>query len=177
MRLKTGDTINDLKLKSINDENFNIENFKDKLIFLTFYRFASCPLCNLRINEIIKRYHEFGDDFIMVAVFNSSLKNLKSNTNHHKAPFHILADENYHYYRKYSVEQSFIKFLKETIMRFHRLILASIKGYIPFTFKGILTTIPVDILIDKNGLVVEAYYGKDKGDHLNSEKIKDFSDN
>lgn len=77
MRLKTGDTINDLNLKSIIDENFNIEDFKDKRIFLTFYRFASCPFCNLRINEIIKRYHELRDDFIMVAVFNSSLKKTK----------------------------------------------------------------------------------------------------
>lgn len=60
-------------------------------------------------------------------------------------------------------------------MWFHRLILASIKGYIPFTFKGSLTTIPVDILIDKDGIVDGAYYGKDKGDHLNFEKIKVFS--
>ena len=89
--------------------------------------------------------------------------------------FWILADEEFFYYKKFSVEQSFIKFLIGTIVRFHRLMLASLKGYIPFTFKGSVSTIPVDILIDKNGVISEVYYGKNTSDHLSFDKIKSFS--
>ena len=34
---------------------------------------------------------------------------------------------------------------------------------------------PVDILVDENGIVQNAYYGKDEGDHLEFDKIKEFS--
>ena len=53
--------------------------------------------------------------------------------------------------------------------------LASLKGYIPFTFKGSVSTIPVDILIDENGVISEVYYGKNTSDHLSFDKIKSFS--
>ena len=32
-----------------------------------------------------------------------------------------------------------------------------------------------DFLIDKNGIIQEAYYGKDEGDHLHFDTIKEFS--
>ena len=175
MRLKPGDKIEELSLMSIDGREFNIKDIKDKKIFITFYRFASCPFCNLRINEIVKRYNEFGDDFEMVAVFDSPLDNLIKQTKKHRAPFWILADEKFFYYKKFSVEQSFIKFLIGTIVRFHRLMLASLKGYIPFTFKGSVSTIPVDILIDKNGVISEVYYGNNTSDHLSFDRIKSFS--
>ena len=175
MRLKPGDKIEELSLMSIDGKKFNIKDIKNKKIFITFYRFASCPFCNLRINEIVKRYNEFGSDFEMVAIFDSPIDNLIKQTKKHKAPFWILADEEFFYYKKFSVEQSFIKFLIGTVVRFHRLMLASLKGYIPFTFKGSVSTIPVDILIDKNGVIREVYYGKNTSDHLSFDKIKSFS--
>ena len=68
MKIKKGDLINDLSLPSIDGTHFKIQEHKGKKIFLTFYRFAACPFCNLRINEIIKRYDEFGDNFLMVGI-------------------------------------------------------------------------------------------------------------
>ena len=112
----------------------------------------------------------------MVSVFDSSLKNLKHNAKHHNEPFYALTDENYHYYKKYSVEQSFIKFLKGTLIRFRRLLIATIKDYFPFTFKGSVTGILVDILIDKS-VVVKAYYGKYTSAHLSFNSIEDFLHN
>ena len=175
MKLKSGDKIDELTLSSIDGSKFVIKNIIYKRALVTFYRFASCPFCNLRINEIVKRYDELGSEFEMVAIFDSPLDNLKKQTKHHNAPFWILADENYHYFNKFSIEQSILKFLKGTLIRFHRLILASFKGYIPFTFKGSVSTIPVDILIEKDGKISEVYYGRDTSDHLPFEKIKTFS--
>ena len=69
---------------SIDGKKFKIEDIKNKKIFITFYRFASCPFCNLRINEIVKRYNEFGSDFEMVAIFDSPIDNLIKQTKKHK---------------------------------------------------------------------------------------------
>ena len=42
-------------------------------------------------------------------------------------------------------------------------------------FKGNITTMPADFLIDRNGIIQEAYYAKDEGDHLDFETIREFS--
>jgi len=57
------------------------------------------------------------------------------------------------------------------------LLKAMINGYLPTTINGSLTTMPVDFLIDKNGIIKVAHYGQDEGDHLDFEKIKSFSVN
>ena len=117
MKLKKGDILNDLSLPSTDGKIFNINEHKGKKIFLTFYRFAACPFCNLRINKIIKKYDQFGNNFLMVAVFDSSLENLIKHSKKHNAPFPILADDSYKYYKKYGIERSFLKFLRAVIFR------------------------------------------------------------
>ena len=82
------------------------------------------------------------------------------------------------YFNKYSVEKSFLKFLKGTTIRFHRLLFAMMKGYIPSMIpRGSFSTIPVDILIGKDGVVEEVYYAKDTSDHLSFDTVKEFSKN
>ena len=55
MKLKPGHTIDELTLPSIDGSQFDIKTLNKKRALVTFYRFASCPFCNLRINEIVKR--------------------------------------------------------------------------------------------------------------------------
>ena len=38
-----------------------------------------------------------------------------------------------------------------------------------------MTTVPVDILIDANGVVKKSYYGKNTTDHLNFDDILQFT--
>ena len=54
MKIKTGDKLENIKLKSIDNENFDLNKLSGKKILLSFYRFAACPMCNLRLNEINK---------------------------------------------------------------------------------------------------------------------------
>ena len=178
MRIRKGDKISSLNLPSTKGEDFTINELEGKKALVTFYRFASCPFCNLRINELTKRYDEFGEDFQMVAIFDSPIENLKKYTNKHDAPFWILADEKNTYFNKYSIEKSFLKFLKGTTIRFHRLLFAMMKGYIPSMIpRGSFSTILVDILIGKDGVVEEVYYAKDTSDHLWFDTVKQFSKN
>ena len=104
MKIKVGDSLENIKLTSIDDEIFELNKVLGKKILLTFYRFAACPMCNLRINEINSTYSSFGKNFIHVAIFDSKLDNLKRFTSKHNAKFPILADENYQYFKKYDVE-------------------------------------------------------------------------
>ena len=63
MKLKKGDSINELTLPSVDGSTFNLETIKGKKAMISFYRYSSCPFCHLRINEIISKKSEFGDNF------------------------------------------------------------------------------------------------------------------
>lgn len=175
MKFKTGDQFTNIKLPTIDGTIFDSESIKGKPIMLSFLRFASCPFCNLRINELVRRFNEFGDDFTIIAIFDSPLDNLIKHAEGHKAPFPILADEKNSYYKKYSIERSVIGVLKGMLLRMPTLLRGMFKGYVPLVIKGNLTTMPADFLIDKNGIIKTAYYGKDEGDHLPIELVKEFS--
>ncbi len=71
MKLQAGDKITKLELPSIGGEMFDINTIAGKKALVTFYRFATCPFCNLRIFEINQRFEELGTNFNVVAIFDS----------------------------------------------------------------------------------------------------------
>lgn len=175
MKIKVGDKLDSIILPSIDGGEFNTSSIENKKLLITFYRFASCPMCNLRLNNIVKNYDQFGENFTMVAIFNSPVENLKRFTKKHQAPFPILADKDYHYFKKYDVKKSFFIFLISQITRGLSIWKAMFKGFIPWTFKGYLGILPVDVLIDESGIVQDVKYGKDIADHFSFDKIVQFS--
>ena len=177
MKIKIGDKLDNITLPSLDNKTFELKSTNGKKRLLSFYRFAACPMCNLRINELKTNYDSFGSNFIHVAIFNSGIDNLKRFTKKHDAPFPILADEKFEYFAKYSVERSLLRFLWSQLIRINRQVKAMIMGYIPWTFKGYVTTLPVDVLLDENGVVQDVKYAKDLSDHIPIKKIKQFASN
>ena len=174
MKLKKGQKIPELNLPNTKGGQFELNNIKGKKTLITFYRFAQCPFCNLRINELVKRYHEFQGNLNIVAVFDSPLDHLIKSTKRHNAPFEILADDSFKYFKEYEVERSAWKFFLGSIIRFYKIFDATLKGYIPLSFRGSLTTVPVDILVNDNGIIEKVHYGRNTTDHMNFEEILDF---
>lgn len=175
MRRKIGEKVTHIRLPAIDRSTFDTESLLGKPFMLSFFRFASCPFCNLRVHELVQRFDEFGDNFTVVAVFDSPLDNLIRHAEGHNAPFPILADKSNQYYREYGIEHSVSGMLKGMILRMPRLMKGMFKGYLPIIIKGSLTTMPADFLIDQAGIIQVAYYGKDEGDHLPIEQVKEFS--
>jgi peroxiredoxin len=136
MKLTPGELITEIELPSIDGETFSIKTIRGKKSLLTFYRFATCPFCNLRIHEITERYNELGENFEIVAIFNSSQDYLANVMEKHTAPFTILADENFKYFSKYEVEKSISKFMIGSIVGFFQNIKSKFKGLFPSRVKG-----------------------------------------
>jgi len=174
MKLQKGDKMTEINLPSIDGKNFSFNKIKGKKTLLTFYRFATCPFCNLRIHEIINRYEELGKNFEMVAIFSSTREHLSKTMKKHNAPFTILADENFEYFSKYEVEKSLFKFLVGSMVGFFKILKAGFKGYFPMELSG-MTIVPVDVLINKKGVIEKVYYGQNTTDHLSFDEIKYFS--
>ena len=123
----------------------------------------------------MKSYDSFGKNFMHVAIFDSKIDNLKRFTSKHNAPFPILADEKYEYFAKYDVEKSFVKFLWSQIIRANRQFKGYFKGYLPIAFKGGITIMPVDVLINEDGIVERVKYAKDLSDHIPVKDLIKFS--
>ena len=174
MRLKPGDQIRNFQLPQLDGSLFDLADYAGRPLLLSFYRFASCPFCNLRLHELVNRQAELGADFQLVAVFNASLETLTRHTADHAAPFPILADEDRTAYDLYGIEFSFRGMLKGMTLRFPTLLKGLLKGYLPTEFNRRLFIMPAAFLVDRNGIIREAYYGSDEGDHLAFERIRQF---
>ncbi len=174
-RLQIGHRVQRLELPGI-DGGFKLEDIKGKRFLLSFHRFAACPFCNLHIHQLIQGYDQLGANFEIVAIFDSPLDNLKKHAMGHNSPFPILADEENIYYREFSVERSIAGTLIGMLTRMPTLLYAMfIKRYFPVSFKGNITTMPLDLLVNEEGIVEHVYYGKDESDHLPIETIHAYS--
>ena len=175
-QIVTGDTAPEFTLPAIDGSTFNMADMKGKRVILTFFRFSTCPLCNMRMRRIVQRWNEFSKDAVMVAVFDAKVGDLQKRMKKHDAPFVVVADETYEQFNKNGVKKSFFKFMWGAMRSPLTLLQATLRGYVPLTLSiSKLSTIPVDILIDEDGKVVEAHYCKDTADHLSLDRMIAFS--
>ena len=148
---------------------------------LAFFRYASCPFCNLRVNALSRaaRAGKFGDiaeDFTIVAVFDSPLGNLRRFGGRHEAPFPILADEGGVVHDAWGRRISWPGVLRGIFGRFGTLMKGIFgNGYLPLSLKGRFAGMPMSFLVDENGIVREVHYGSDEGDHMAMDRIEAFA--
>ena len=135
-------------------------------IYLSFHRFAACPFCNLRTNELIQNYDLFQNHNIeIISVWPSPKESLLRYAGSEKTPFPMLSGNNKSIYRAYGVtESSFIGAVR--LLLHPQLITDTIKT----KPKGIAIDsdpklMPASFLIEPDGFIRMAYYGKHYGDH------------
>jgi peroxiredoxin len=74
-------------------------------VHLQLRRFAGCPICNLHVREVARRYAEIENAGVTeVAVFHSSAERLRQYQAH--LPFAVVADPERKLYKEFGVEWS-----------------------------------------------------------------------
>ncbi len=152
-------------------KNIDLSEFEGKRILLSFFRGASCPFCNLRLSQLIKRYPEFKEKGIEIIIFFASSQDEISNyAGKQNVPFTIIPDPKLEIYQKYGIEESRSGMFKAMIKPV-KMIKIMTSGF--FNMKSIMdkALIPADFLIDEQQTIYKVYYGKDYGDHLPIEDI------
>lgn len=140
---------------------------------LCFFRDAACPFCNLRIYELSQHHRSLtalGLD--VIAVFASPSEAVKRFVARQPRPFRVIADPDSVAYRAYGIERSFWRKLRAVATRVPDLL----RGLRLVGVAGLNTNdiLPADFLIDEDGRIIEAYYGRDAGDHIPFERIELF---
>ena len=172
MRIQAGEPARDFQVKDIFDQPRALADYRGRRLMLSFYRYASCPLCNLRVHSLIQRHEFFRERGLhLLAFFQSPKESILNYIGRQKAPFPIVADPEHIVYRAYGVESSWKGFLKGSF-RIGDLLSASKKGFLPGKMEGNKAQIPADFLIGPELLVEKAFYGLDIGDHIPMSEIE-----
>ncbi|MDH5229925.1 MAG: redoxin domain-containing protein [Gammaproteobacteria bacterium] len=173
--MNIGQTLPQIILPAIDGSEFDSRSLKGKRVLVTFFRFATCPFCNLRVSQLLRAKDELGDKFQIVAIFESELEHLKKHANKHMAGFPILADYDHKYYEMFGVKKSLIGMVKGMLFRLPSLFKSVLSGNIPREISSRLLIMPLSLLVDEHGIVQEIYHGKDEGDHIPIDRVLDFS--
>ena len=169
------------QVKLTDTDGNTIEFGNGKRTVLTFYRDPACPFCNFHLYLLTNKYHElqqYGLQF--VAVFSAEPSEVKRFILARPRPFPVAAEPSYEAYNIYGIEKSFGRKLRAIFTHFVPWLRGMAKvGLLRSieTLGGVTTSnnLPADFLIDEGGKIVEAYYGKDAGDHIPFERIDYFA--
>ena len=159
----------------VSGTKIDLEKHKGKKVFLAFFRYASCPVCNFRMHDILENYDQIkASGYEIIAVYESTNETLNKFLKDENVPFPIIGDSELVLYKKYRVEKSFWRTIGSIFDK--KVTNNKTKGKELFKGKklkkdGNLTRIPADFLIDESGIITTAYYGTDIGDHLPLEQI------
>lgn len=136
-------------------------------ILLSFFRHAGCPMCNLRVHELIQERETLDNYGVKIlAIFESPAKSIRRDVGKQKPPFPIIPDPDRRLYKLYGVAPSWSGFVRIFLSRPKRVFEAIFKkGFIP-KFAEATPMMPAEFLIAPDGKIKLAYYGTDIGDHL-----------
>lgn len=129
-------------------------------IWLSFYRYAACPLCCFRIHELMSQWrgrfahHEFN----AITVWQSPVAKLRNIQERYRPEFALISDPSMELYTTFGVETGLLgAFGKEV---FEGLLGArSIGVPVIAPWDGAPTRRPADFLIDEHGVIQAAFYG------------------
>lgn len=173
MRLKIGMPAPEFKLTDLDGHTITSEEMKGQRFMLSFYRYASCPFCNLRVSFLQELHKTLDLEHQFIGVFQSSNKDMLDNVGKQNSVFPICSDEKRSYYKKYGVEKSSFGYILGAL-KLNKLRTAIKRGFKIGKSMGPKTTIPADFLVDEMGIIQIAYYGKDISDHLDLAIVEEF---
>jgi len=176
MTVQTNKPAPSFTIKDVNGKDISLSDFKGKKILLTFYRNVGCPICNLRFHELQLQSDYFAaKGLTIIAVYESTAENMKQYLEGEKFNAIMIPNHDLSLYTLYSIENSIWKMTKGM---FNGAMGKMSDGKKLFKKDieqdGNTFRISADFLIDENGNIQTAYYGKFIGDHLPIDDIKRF---
>ncbi len=175
MRLQVGEKAPEFTARTIDGEEVKLEDFPDRRIWLSFLRYAACPLCSFRIHELMGTWStSFADHgVVLLTVWQSPPEKLEEIRTRYSPPFTLISDPELELFELYRVETSitgvFGKEVTEGIKGARELGLKLMRAW-----DGPPTRIPADFLIDQDGIIREAFYGRNVAHHIPFDQVESF---
>ncbi len=132
-----------------------------KPVWLGFFRFALCPLCNLRVHQMVSEHGRFADRCTFVAVFQSPPEAFEGFITKHTPPFFVITDPELELFNGYGIEKSFVKALLRVqgMKDGFKAQAAGFSGKPTDPKHGASLRIPADFIVKQDGTLAVARYG------------------
>ena len=173
MRISTGTNVPSLIVSDSLGRPVDLQALRGRRVMLSFYRYASCPVCNLRMRELILAHPRLqAAGLELVSVFQSPAESITQYVGRQDAPFPIIADPEMILYRRFGVESRWVGMFSLRVIR--AAIMAFGKGFLPGRIEGPMHRVPADFLIEADGKIAVAHYGSTIDDHLSMATIEQW---
>lgn len=175
MKLQQGQAAPDFNVLDIFDTPISLQDYAGQKLLISFYRFASCPFCNLRVHKLIQQLPEFSNRGLnIISFWQSPKESIRKDVGRQQPPFPLIPDPKRHIYQLYGLERSKTAVAKAILFHFNLIVEANQKGFHKKEIDGDMEQIPADFLINPDGTIHQAYYGTHVGDHLPFSAIRAF---
>ena len=133
-------------------------------VLLVFLRYTGCPICQMRIGELIRDHERFSTRGVDVfVVVENSPATLAKYLGGRTLPFGILPDPDRKLYDLYGVDSGGVSaMIAARVLK--NVVHATVKGYFHGKFDGTESQVPAEFLIDPEGVVRFVHYGRDVSD-------------
>ncbi|HEV8513797.1 MAG TPA: redoxin domain-containing protein [Cyclobacteriaceae bacterium] len=169
------------KLADIYDRTIDLNDYRDKKIFIGFFRHAGCPFCNIRVHMLQKVREELKAKGLEMIFFFESKKNVLLMSTFHKevSPIPLISDPDKKMYSAYGLESSGYKSAISHLTSFVQTAYKASKLGVPIHMMSdgeSISTMPAEFLIDKGLIVKEIHYSERLNDRMNLDIIRSFAD-
>lgn len=168
MQLRTQQTAPDFKATDVYGTPIQLSDLKGKKVLLSFHRNVGCPICNLRFHQLQQQAGYFAaHNLVMIDIYESSAAHMLGYLENTAPRSMMVPDPGLQLYKMYGIERSW----RKVMLGLFKGGFAKMKaGNRLFGKKlkqdGAMDRIGADFLLDENGTVLIAWYGKYIGDNL-----------
>jgi thioredoxin-dependent peroxiredoxin len=179
MRLLFGQKAPQFDVLDVDGRRITLQDYRGVFLLLSFYRFAGCPICNVRMRELAQKASEYRTNGLhLLACIDSRVERVDQELDRDSYPFPLIAGLGGDLYQKYGVEWSVPRAVRGLLTRAGALFQArnrNVSSWIPHrNVDGRFGRLPADFLIDPGGRILLAYYGQDLGDFLPAAQVDLF---
>lgn len=171
MRLTLGTLAPLFTAESLGGRRVSLEQLRSRPVLVKFYRFATCPVCNLHMHKFIEQYRSVSAAGLTTVVFYHSPPEKLAISQREAAPFDLIPDPDKVVFKAYGVERGLRGMFSPAVMRDYARALAA--GYPAgmLTQDGGVTGNPADFIVDASGRIAYAHYGSQYADSLTAPEV------
>jgi thioredoxin-dependent peroxiredoxin len=172
-QLAIGNSVPDFQASTWTGESVRLSDWRGQKLWLAFFRYASCPLCNLRVHQMRERFSDWSAaGLALVAVFQSSSEQVERYVGRQSPAFEIVCDPEEVLYGLYGLQRSLAGYVNPRVAP--KLFTAAKLGYLPGAPDGTKTRLPGDFLIDSSGVLADVFMGGDISEHIPFDRVGAF---
>jgi peroxiredoxin Q/BCP len=179
MRLVAGQKAPQFDVLDMDGRRITLEDYRGVFLLLSFYRFAGCPICNIRMWQLAQKASEYRTHGLhLLACVDSRAERVDQELDRTQYPFPLIAGLGGGLFEKYGVESSVPRAVKGLLTRPGMLLQVRSKNFSSWVphrdVDGRFGRLPADFLIDPGGRILLAFYGQDLGDFLPAAQVDLF---